>query len=57
MPLDSPLHAFHDAPEHRVILTPHSAWQGPWTWIRNSQELRYNIRRVLDGEPVRHLVP
>ena len=56
LPLDSPLHEFHEAPEHRVILTPHSAAQGPWTWIRDSQELWFNIRRVLDGEPIHHLV-
>lgn len=56
LPPDSRLHDFHEAPEHRVILTPHSAAQGPWTWIRDSQELWFNIQRVLDGEPVHHQV-
>jgi len=57
LPAESPLHAFHEAPDHRVILTPHSAAQGPWTWIRDSQEIWLNVRRVLDGEEPRHLVP
>jgi phosphogluconate 2-dehydrogenase len=56
LPADSRLHEFHEAPEHRVILTPHSAAQGPWTWVRDSQELWFNIRRVLDGEPIKHAV-
>jgi phosphoglycerate dehydrogenase-like enzyme len=56
LPLDSPLHALHRADPSRVILTPHSAAQGPWTWIRDSQELWKNVRRVLDGEPIRYAV-
>ncbi len=57
VPGDSPLHALHEADEHRVILTPHSAAQGPWTWIRDSQEIWFNIIRSLKGEPLKHLVP
>jgi glyoxylate reductase len=56
LPAESRLHEFHEAPEHRVILTPHSAAQGPWTWVRDSQALWFNIRRVLDGEPVEYQV-
>jgi phosphoglycerate dehydrogenase-like enzyme len=56
LPADNRLHEFHEAPEHRVILTPHSAAQGPWTWVRDSQELWFNIQRVLHGEPIRHAV-
>ena len=56
VPTDSRLHDLHEAPEHRVILTPHSAAQGPWTWVRDSQDLWFNIRRVLDGKPVEYLV-
>ena len=56
LPIDSPLHALHEADDHRVILTPHSAAQGPWTWIRDSQDLWFNIRRVLDGETVQYLI-
>lgn len=56
LPAASRLHAFHEAHPQRVILTPHSAAQGPWTWIRDSQELWFNVRRVLDGKPVEHLI-
>lgn len=56
LPADSPLHVLHESPSHHVILTPHSAAQGPWTWIRDSQELWFNIERVLKGEPARHLI-
>lgn len=56
LPGDSPLHDLHEAADHRVTLTPHSAAQGPWTWIRDSQDLWFNIRRVLDDEPVQYLV-
>lgn len=56
LPADSRLHAFHEAQPQRVVLTPHSAAQGPWTWIRDSQELWFNVRRVLDGQPVQHLI-
>ena len=56
LPIDSPLHALQRADPSRVILTPHSAAQGPWTWIRDSQELWFNVRRVLDGQPILHAV-
>ncbi len=56
LPVDSPLHAMHEDGTHRLILTPHSAAQGPWTWIRDSQGLWFNVRDVLDGKPVKHLV-
>ncbi len=56
VPTDSRLHALHEAHPQRVVLTPHSAAQGPWTWIRDSQELWFNIRRALDGESAHHLV-
>jgi phosphoglycerate dehydrogenase-like enzyme len=56
LPSDSPLHDLHENNKHNVILTPHSAAQGPWTWIRDSQDLWFNIRRSLDGEPIEYLV-
>jgi phosphoglycerate dehydrogenase-like enzyme len=56
LPGDRPLHDLHERGDHNVILTPHSAAQGPWTWIRDSQDLWFNIRRALDGESLNHLV-
>ena len=56
LPLDDPLVALHDGAAERVTLTPHNASQSPWTWVRDSQELWLNVRRSLDGEPIRHLV-
>lgn len=56
LPPDSPLHELHEDARNNVILTPHSAAQGPWTWVRDSQELWYNVKRALNREPLRHLV-
>jgi phosphoglycerate dehydrogenase-like enzyme len=56
LPPDDPLHELHERPAARVTLTPHSAWQSPWTWIRDSLEIWSNVARVLRGEPARHLV-
>lgn len=56
LPLDSPLHALQEARPADIILTPHSAAQGPWTWIRDSQDLWFNIRRTLDGQPIAYRV-
>jgi len=56
LPAGSPLHELHESDRHNVILTPHSAAQGPWTWIRDSQELWFNIDRVLRGDTPRHIV-
>jgi phosphoglycerate dehydrogenase-like enzyme len=56
LPYDDPLLALHDQPGDRVTLTPHCAWQSPWTWVRDSQELWYNVLRSLKGNPIRHLV-
>ena len=58
LPVDDPLLALHDHADagERVTLTPHNAWQSPWTWVRDSQELWLNVRRSLRGEPIQHLV-
>jgi phosphoglycerate dehydrogenase-like enzyme len=55
-PADDPLLRLHDGADERVTLTPHNAWQSPWTWVRDSQELWLNVRRSLRGEPIQHLV-
>ncbi len=56
LPLDDPLLALHDQPGDRVTLTPHLAWQSPWTWVRDSQEIWFNVLRSLRGEPLEFLV-
>ena len=56
LPEDDELHALHEDLSANVQLTPHSAWQSPWTWIRDSHEIWYNILRVLRNEPSHHLV-
>ena len=56
LPLDDPLLALHDEGGDRVTLTPHCAWQSPWTWVRDSQQIWFNVLRSLRGEPIRHLV-
>jgi phosphoglycerate dehydrogenase-like enzyme len=58
LPRDDPLLHMHDleGSHERVTLTPHNAWQSPWTWVRDSQELWLNVRRSLAGEPIHHLV-
>jgi D-3-phosphoglycerate dehydrogenase len=56
LPADNPLLRLHEGADERVTLTPHNAWQSPWTWVRDSQELWLNVRRSLRGEPIHHLV-
>lgn len=56
LPEDDPLHALHEDARGRVTLTPHCAWQSPWTWVRDSLEIWWNVVRVLRDEPIHHLV-
>lgn len=56
LPPDDPLLLLHDSADERVTLTPHNAWQSPWTWVRDSQELWRNVGRSLRGEPIHHLL-
>ena len=56
LPADDPLHALAEDLSYHVTITPHSAWQGPWTWIRDSQEIWFNVLRCLRGEPIHYLV-
>jgi phosphoglycerate dehydrogenase-like enzyme len=53
---DDPLVALHDNAAEHLTLTPHNAWGSPWTWVRDSQELWFNVRRALAGEAIRHKV-
>jgi phosphoglycerate dehydrogenase-like enzyme len=56
LPVDDPLLDLHDEPGGRLTLTPHCAWQSPWTWVRDSQEIWNNVLRSLNGEPLKFLV-
>ncbi len=56
LPPDDPLHTLHEQLKGRVTLTPHSAWQGHWTHIRDSQTLWFNVLRLFKGEPLQYLV-
>jgi phosphoglycerate dehydrogenase-like enzyme len=53
---NSPLHDLHEADGFRVTLTPHTAWQSPWTWVRDSQALWFNLLKFLEGKPLDYLV-
>jgi phosphoglycerate dehydrogenase-like enzyme len=56
LPADDPLHALHEDLSANVTLTSHSAWQGPWTWVRDSLAIWMNVLYSLRGEPLRYLV-
>ncbi len=56
LPEDDPLLDLHARFPDRVTLTPHCGSLAPWTWVRDSQELWYDVLRALRGEPARHLV-
>ncbi len=56
LPPDDPLLTLHADPSYNVTLTPHSAWQSPWTWIRDSQALWHDAIRALKGEEMRYRV-
>jgi lactate dehydrogenase-like 2-hydroxyacid dehydrogenase len=56
LPVDDPLHALHEDIDANVLLTPHSAWQGHWTHVRDSLGIWLNVLRVLRGEPVAYRI-
>ena len=56
LPADDPLHALHEQLAANVLLTPHSAWQSPWTWVRDSHGIWFNVLRQLRGEAIHYLV-
>ena len=53
---DDPLHALHEDLSYNVTLTQHYAWQSSWTHVRDSQEIWFNIRRLLTNEPLLYRV-
>lgn len=56
LPADDPLHALHEDLSYDVTLTSHSAWQGPWTWVRDSLNIWLNVQHHLRGEPLQYEV-
>lgn len=55
IPTDDPLHALHADLSYNVALTPHSAWQSPWTHVRDSLVIWHNVLRVIRGETAQYL--
>lgn len=53
---DDPLHALHPQLSYNLTMTPHTAWQSPWTHVRDSLVIWHNVLRVLRNEPVQYLV-
>jgi phosphoglycerate dehydrogenase-like enzyme len=56
LPPDDPLHELHEDLSYNVALTSHSAWQGPWTWVRDSLNIWMNVLHHLRGEPLQYRV-
>jgi phosphoglycerate dehydrogenase-like enzyme len=56
LPVDDPLHVLHEDLSYNVTLTPHSAWQGPWTWVRDSLGIWENVLHSLRDEPIAYRV-
>lgn len=56
LPVDSPIHDLHEDLSYHVTITPHSAWQGPWTWVRDSLGIWNNVLHTLHGEPIDYRV-
>lgn len=56
LPVDDPIHALHEDLSYNVTITPHSAWQGPWTWVRDSLGIWNNVLHLLREEPLAYRV-
>lgn len=56
LPGDDPLHALNEDMSANVTLTTHTAWQGPWTWVRDSLNIWQNVLHSLRGEPLQFQV-
>ncbi len=56
LPADDPLHELHTDLSANVTITPHSAWQGHWTHVRDSLGIWNNVLHVLHDEPIEYEV-
>ncbi len=56
LPIDDPLHALHEDLSYDLTLTAHTAWQSPWTHVRDSLMIWNNVLRDLRGERVEWLM-
>ena len=56
LPTDDPIHQLHEDLSYDVTITPHSAWQGSWTHVRDSLGIWDNVMHVLKGEPIEYEV-
>jgi len=56
LPVDDALHVLNEEPKANVTLTPHTGWQGPWTWVRDSLNIWMNVLHDLRGEPLAYEV-
>ena len=56
LPVDSPLHELHEDLANNLTLTAHTAWQSPWTHVRDSLVVWRNVLRSLNEEQVLYLV-
>ena len=52
LPAQDPLHALHEDLGNQLTLTAHTAWQSPWTHVRDSLVIWRNVLRALAGEPI-----
>jgi len=53
---DSPLHNLAEDLSYNVTITPHTAWQSPWTHVRDSLDIWDNVLAVIEGKPIQHEV-
>ena len=56
LPVDDPLHTLHEDLRHNLTLTAHTAWQSPWTHVRDSLVIWNNVLRDLRGEQILYLI-
>ena len=56
LPKDDPLHKLHEDLSYDVTLTAHTAWQSPWTHVRDSLVIWHNVLRSLRGEAIKYVV-